>query len=193
MLLPKAYSLQAMTILCKERRRSLAPTGSAGRAVNSVSADVDRLLGPKSLQELRDLDKKISAKLRSNEPIDVEYWEQLLHSISIYKAKAELRSIYKSIIDSRLEELREEQLEEARAIKDKLAVVRNERYIDRAQQLGVAGLQISTKPPSPSINWSRELDPEPALQVSGKDRGLEILDESALWDKIVSDGSVFTT
>ena len=162
---------------------SLEPTRNSSRAASSVSADVDRLLGPKSLQELKDLDQKISTKLRSNEPIDVEYWEQLLHSISIYKAKAELKSIYKSIIDSRLEELREEQLKEAGAIKEKLAVVRDER-------LNKADVQGAAKSTTSSIKWSRELDPEPALQISGKDRGLEILDESELWNKIVCDSSI---
>ena len=165
-----------MTILCKERRRSLEPVSGSIRATSSVSADVDRLLGPKSLQELKDLDKKISAKLQSNEPIDVEYWEQLLHSISIYKAKAELRGIYKSIIDNRLEELRQEQIEEARAIREKLMVVRGEQSSD----VDKSNTSVA------SIKWSRELDPEPALQMSGKDRGLEVLDESVLWDKIVS-------
>ena len=165
-----------MIILCKERRLSLEPLGGSIRVASSVSADVDRLLGPKSLQELRDLDTKISAKLQSNEPIDVEYWEQLLHSISIYRAKAELRNIYKSIIDNRLEELQKEQIEEARAIREKLMVVRDERDPD------VDRPSVSVA----SISWSRKLDPEPALQVSGKDRSLEILDESLLWDKIVS-------
>ena len=165
-----------MTILCKERRRSLEPVGGSVRVASSVSVDVDRLLGPKSLQELKDLNKKVSSKLQSNEPIDVEYWEQLLHSISIYKAKAELRNIYKSIIDNRLEELRKEQVEEARAIREKLMVFRDERHLDIDQ----------SKASAASIRWSREVDPEPTLQVSGKDRGLEILDESVLWDKIVS-------
>ena len=88
-----------------------------------VSTDVDRLLGPKSLDQLKTLEKQISCKLQSNDPIDVEYWEQLLRSISIYKAKAELGGLYNSIIQGRMAELQLEQTREATIAKNKLSMV----------------------------------------------------------------------
>ena len=85
--------------------------------------DIDRLLGPKSLDQLKVLEKQIARKLQSNEPIDIEYWEELLRSISVYKAKAQLDKFYRSIIHGRMAELRSEQQHEADLAKDKLRLV----------------------------------------------------------------------
>ena len=88
---------KTMQIICKDRRQHLKPLGREGRAVGSVAADVDKLLAPKSYEQLEALEKQINAKLRSNEDIDVDYWEQLLRSLLVWKAKAKLKKVYQSI------------------------------------------------------------------------------------------------
>ncbi|KAI1863128.1 uncharacterized protein JN550_009864 [Neoarthrinium moseri] len=106
----------AVQALCSERRQKLRPMGAEERAVSSVSADVDKILGPKSLEQLEKLEGQIKAKLRSDEAIDTDYWGQLLKSLLVYKAKAKLQKIYASIKETRIETLRERNPEKANAI-----------------------------------------------------------------------------
>lgn len=96
----------ALLTLCKDRRQKLLGTDHEGRAVTSVSSDIDRILGPKTFEQLEGLEKQIKIKLQSDEQVDTDYWEQLLKNLLIYKAKAKLRKICNAIKESRLEELR---------------------------------------------------------------------------------------
>lgn len=138
-----------------------------------MSADVDRLLSPKSLKELEVLESQITRKLQSNEPIDVEYWEQLLRNVAVYKSRAELNAVYKTIIESRLNDLRQEQRGEASYMKKKLSLLLNDS----------SGASISQ---SPTVGYSRHLDPEPLLKLRTEDKSLDITDEQAFLDKNVS-------
>ena len=149
----------------------MMPMAPSVRAVHSVSADVERLLGSKSLEQLNGLEEQVNGKLRSTEPIDVEYWEQLLGSIAVYKAKAELRNIYKSVIDSRRRNLRMQQIAEARHVQEKLAAISEK--MTSASQAG-------------PVAYSRNLDPEPLLKVKVEDKGLSVVEESKFISNIVS-------
>jgi len=88
--------------------------------VSSVAADVDRLLGSKSFKELETLEKQIKTKLRTDEPIDTDYWEHLLKSAQVFKARAKLRSMSRAIVDKRLDVLRKQQKQEADNVKVRL-------------------------------------------------------------------------
>lgn len=90
-----------MKIICHDRRKKSAGDPE-GRAVSSVSLDIDRLLSPKSFEDLEALERQINRKLESNEPIDTDYWEQLLKSLLVWKAKAKLKKVYQSVLDSQL-------------------------------------------------------------------------------------------
>ncbi len=89
-----------MRIICRDRRKKSA-ANPEDRAVSSVSSDIDRLLSPKSFDELQALEVQISRKLESDEPIDTDYWEQLLKSLLTWKAKAKLKRLYQSALDLR--------------------------------------------------------------------------------------------
>ncbi|KAJ9132098.1 Cactin [Pleurostoma richardsiae] len=108
----------ALLALCKDRRQRLQPQGPEGRAVSTVAADVDRILSPKSLAQLEALEKQIRAKLQSNEPIDTDYWEQLLKSLLVWKAKARLAKVYEEIMKSRIDMLRDKDPEGAKALEE---------------------------------------------------------------------------
>src|SRR4051794_9631073 len=112
-----------MKVICKDMMQKLRGIGPEGRATGTVSSDIDALLSPKSYEELEKLEKQIRAKLKSNEPIDVDYWEQLLRSLIVWKARAKLKKVYQSVIDSRLEGLRKQQQEEAESIRTRLQEV----------------------------------------------------------------------
>lgn len=99
---------KALLTLSNDRRQKLNPRGPEGRAVNSVASDIDKILEPKTYEQLEALEKQIRAKLRSDEPIDTDYWEELLKSLLVWKAKAQLKKIYRSITDARLHLLRQQ-------------------------------------------------------------------------------------
>lgn len=164
----------ALSIICSDYEEKLAPSATNRRSTDAVSADVDRLLGPKTLIDLEGLERQISSKLRSNEPIDVEYWEDLLSSVSVYKARAELKGVYSLIIQSRLSALRVEEHAQAADSSAKLALLFGS--VAAFATLDDRSLSHSlTKP-----------DPEPMLRLQAEDKSLEILDENRFVDRIVS-------
>ncbi|KAI4129714.1 MAG: hypothetical protein LQ338_002098 [Usnochroma carphineum] len=163
----------ALRVICQDHQERLALEGSQRRAGNSVSTDVDRLLAPKTAEELEALKAQVNNKLRSNEPIDVEYWEQLLKSINVYSAKAALNKVYKSVIDSRLAEYRRNQAMEAALAEQKLEAV-----LSRKSAASCAA-QI--------IGYSQKLDPEPLLKLKPEDKALEALDERDFMANLAAD------
>lgn len=176
---------KALEVICKDYLDRLEPAASRGLPTSSVSADVDRLLSPKTLTELENLEKQISSKLQSNEIIDVEYWEQLLRNVAVYKSRAELTTVYKNIIESRLNDLRREQRAEAALVRDKLALLTS---ISSSKDLRLDGTTptVDNQNAEPLwLNYSRNLDPEPLLKLRAEDKGLDTIDEKGFMDKLV--------
>ncbi|KAK6522934.1 hypothetical protein TWF281_002363 [Arthrobotrys megalospora] len=180
-----------MKVICQDRQRKSKAAAPEGRAVSSVATDIDKLLSNKSLDDLETLEKQITRKLRSNEPIDVDYWEQLLRSLLVWKAKARLKKVYESVINSRLEMLRRQQRDEAENIKRKLEVVlagplpvmetdEDEDGEGKPHQGRVSQAPKERKP----IQYTRDMDPEPMLKLSYEDRGLEQMDEKEFLRKL---------
>lgn len=178
-----AERFQALKVICRNYQVQLAPTTSRGRSFNAVANDVDRLFGTKSLEELKALETSISSKLDSNEPIDVEYWEQLLSSIDVYKAKAELNNVYKSILDSRLANLRQQQASEASIFKEKMALLL---LSSSKEQESANGQTLASEPVEPVVQYSRQFDPEPLLKLRAEDKGSDVVEELEFIDKIAS-------
>jgi hypothetical protein len=155
-----------MKVICRDRQKTVTPEG---RALNSVAADINKLLSPKSYEQLQNLEVQVKRKLNSNEPIDTDYWEELLRSLTVWKARASLKNVYQAIIDERVRDLRRQQRQEAESIREKLA------------------------PLAPVVNAGETtnhvefegLDPDPLLQVRPEDKSLEIMDESAFLNQVV--------
>ncbi|KAI1121291.1 mid region of cactin-domain-containing protein [Nemania abortiva] len=108
----------ALRTLLADHRLKLKPMGPEARAVSSVTSDVDRILGPKNSEQLEKLEGQIQAKLRSDEVVDTDYWEQLLKSLQVYKAKARLKKIYDTILENRLKLLAQADPEKAAGLAD---------------------------------------------------------------------------
>lgn len=162
--------LQTMKIICRDRQKTSAPEG---RALSSVAADINRLLGPKTYEQLQTLEVQVKRKLSSNEPIDTDYWEELLRSLTVWKARARLRNVYQAVIDERVSDLRKQQREEAEAIREKLAPLAPLITGDEQQLNSIDSAEL------------KGLDPDPLLQVRPEDKGLEIMDESAFLRQVV--------
>ncbi|KIW89845.1 uncharacterized protein Z519_09274 [Cladophialophora bantiana CBS 173.52] len=157
---------QTMQIICKDRQKKLRASGPEGRAMSSVATDIDKLLAPKTYEQLEVLEGQIRTKLDSNEPIDTDYWQQLLDSLLVWKAKAKLKKVCQDVLESRLKNLRGE----------------NEQKALLAQrQLRHAG----GEPASP-VQFSKDLDPDPLLEIATKDKGLEVQDESAFLQNVAA-------
>jgi len=81
-----------------ERRSASVPES---RAVSNVASDINALLSSKSYDDLVTLESQIQAKLQGDEPVDVDYWEQLLNSLKIWKARTRLREMQSLVPPSR--------------------------------------------------------------------------------------------
>jgi hypothetical protein len=178
---------KTMQIICSDRRQKLKPLGPEGRAVSSVAADIDKLLGPKTYEQLEGLEKSIRAKLRSNENIDYDYWEQLLRSLLIWKAKAKLKKVYQSVLDSRLDTLRKQQQEDAQHARATMQIM----FVGRLQ-VSEDGAEQSTDvsdsaQPQPTFLYSSRYDPEPLLKLHAEDKSSDVVDESIFLQKIVAE------
>ncbi|OLL25889.1 hypothetical protein NEOLI_004507 [Neolecta irregularis DAH-3] len=104
--------------ICEDILSRATSDQRAARAVNNVASDITRLFSTKSLTELGKVENQIEEKLRSNEPIDVDYWEQLLKHLRVWKAKAKLRELYNMISRNRMEEVRRRQRNEGRRVQE---------------------------------------------------------------------------
>ena len=174
-------------MICKDYQEKLRPVASRGPSASSVSADIDRLLSPKTLKELENLEEQISDKLQSNEPIDVEYWEQLLRNVAVYKSRAELNTIYKSIIQSRMNDLRREQRAEAVLVRDKLVLLTSISNWKDLKPSGTTSTIDNSDVEPPSLKYSRDLDPEPLLKLRAEDKGFDTIDERDFMDNLASE------
>lgn len=87
----------------------------------SILADVDAMLADKSADDLLALQTSIQAKMRSGEPLDVEYWETMLSRIVVWHSVAKLRETHVHVTQRRVTKFRQQQEREAERQKTELA------------------------------------------------------------------------
>lgn len=167
-----------MKVICRDRWEKSQASAPEGRAVSSVAGDVDKLFGSKKLEELEALEKQIVAKLNSDEILDVDYWNELLRSVRVWKAKASLKKVYADVISNRLTILVNQQKEEARTVRAKLEAilggtkeVLEEGALPEEHSMPISYLEGRVVP------YSREMDPEPMLRLRHDEKALESCDE----------------
>lgn len=114
---------RSMLIVCDDKLEELQEeqqraVGDATSAVNARQDPEERgrinnMLSSKTTEELEQLQDQVRSKLASGEPVDVEYWERVLKSIVVWRAKARLRDMHEAVLSNRLEYLRRKQRDEA--------------------------------------------------------------------------------
>src|SRR5690606_6846027 len=165
-----------MRVLCRDRIERERGKGRAeGRAVGSVKEDIDRLLGGKTYEELDKIEESVVRKLEGNEPVDVDYWSQLLSSLRVWKAKASLKRVYSSVIKGRLEILRKQQKEDAAIVAGRLKEILGGKEEDEDEEMEDVKDAVDTA----------EMDPEPMLRIAMEDKSLEQMDETAFLKQVV--------
>lgn len=92
---------RALQSLLAHQRVKLRPESHEGRVMKSVGDDINRILAPKTYEQLEQLEKQIKAKLNSDEDIDLDYWEQLLRSLKVWKAKATIKKVNEAVTEVR--------------------------------------------------------------------------------------------
>jgi hypothetical protein len=80
-----------MVLVCEDyiaKLRASRSIASRDADVSSaVQAEIASLLTGKNYEELAELQGHVHAKLTSGEAVDVDYWESLLKSLVVWKAK----------------------------------------------------------------------------------------------------------
>lgn len=99
---------QALLVLvraARDERREQRHGGQQQRqqASEVVLTDVDKILHTKTLTQLEEMEKKIEAKLRSDETLETDHWEQMLKRLHVWKAKAELAVVNEASRAKRLQ------------------------------------------------------------------------------------------
>ncbi|KAF2205517.1 hypothetical protein GQ43DRAFT_445974 [Delitschia confertaspora ATCC 74209] len=155
---------KTMKIICKDRREKSKPSASKTSSISSVATDIDRLLAPKTYEQLETLEDQVKKKLDSDESIDVDYWENLLSNLLVWKAKAKMRRVSQAIINERLQTLRKQSEEEAAAVREKL-------------QSTIKGSDPSMQGLSEGVPYNPLLDPEPMLKLRTEDKVLDSYEE----------------
>ncbi|KAK5128661.1 hypothetical protein LTR08_003933 [Meristemomyces frigidus] len=167
-----------MKTICQDRLTQIDTQSDKphARGVGSVASDLDKLLGPKSLEELEKLEGQIRKKLGSGEPLDTDYWEHLLSSLGTYKARARLAAVGRRIVGSRVAGLRKLQIEEARGLRARLDESLESREA-RGQEQG----------DEKEAEGRHALDPEPLLRLRPEDKALASLTETDFAAQLAQD------
>ena len=75
-------------VVCKDRLDRIQANKRMGvEAAAAVEADIAALLAGKTYEDLAALQRRIQEKLSSGEPVDTDYWENLLKKLLVYKAR----------------------------------------------------------------------------------------------------------
>ncbi|KAF8639919.1 hypothetical protein AX17_001170 [Amanita inopinata Kibby_2008] len=146
-----------MMVVCKDcldRIRSNERMGMDAAA--AVETDISALLSGKTYDELAALQRKVQEKLTSGEPVDTDYWENLLKKLLVWKAKAKLKSLHEVVVRNRLEQLRKKQRDEALLAQEEL----------------LAGVARSASKKAAESIMSETVDQEDVSEVEPYDRAM---------------------
>ncbi|WFD05449.1 hypothetical protein MVES1_000779 [Malassezia vespertilionis] len=117
---------------------------STSRVDRAIDAEINTMLSHKTAAELSELQAQIRAKLRSGEPIEVEYWESLLRRTVVWRSIATLQTCHETVLEHRVAQLQRLQRTEAK---------RHEAAV--AEQI-----QAPASAPAPSSRvWNADMEP----------------------------------
>jgi hypothetical protein len=193
---------QSMLLVCAsvlENLRSQRTLGQAqyaeqNRASAGVKAEISLLLRGKTHEQLAALQGQVMRKLKSNEPIDTDYWENLLKELIVWKAKvrcfgrprviasrdraqSKLRDMHEIVLRNRLEQLRRRQRDEARQMQRELARVAPAAQAELA--MPAAAPEAVEDPVDDEVDpYERGMSPDPIVRLAQDEKTLEMLLEA---------------
>ena len=162
---------RAVRSVCRDRLEATKHGVGDARGVESVSSDASKIVKLMTYNELVTLEQQINTKLSSNLPVNTEYWHSLLRAVTLYKAKAQLKSLVDQARTSQNRSLDDKQSEKA---------LRCVRSLGSDSGLAASGLTSSLNRPQ------AQLDPEPLLKVPLSCKSRPIVDENVWLSRVVS-------
>ena len=134
----------------------------------SILADADALLADKSADELLELQTSIRAKMRSGEPLDVEYWDMMLQRIVVWRSVAKLRAVYE------------------KTVREKIAKLQHEQRCDAERQCGELAEQVDTRREYDAVWDAAEMEPpgRPMHDLTWEERQLPMYTPASLRAKL---------
>src|SRR6266542_3075732 len=111
-----------MIVVCDDKLSELQAEEKnlTSKVTAVVKDDINKLLAGKTYEQLNKLQAQIQQKLSGQEAVEVEYWEQQLKTITVWKAKAKLKAMHEIVLHKRLEQLRRKQRQEAIKVQEEL-------------------------------------------------------------------------
>ncbi|KAG0067741.1 hypothetical protein BGZ93_006604 [Podila epicladia] len=191
---------RAMLIVCEDRLSELDKTRNEQSVVAPhIAQDIANKLAGKSYEQLVLLQGQIQRKLAEGGAIDVDYWEALLKTLIVWKAKAKLNSIHQIVLQKRLEQLKSRQMREAEKEKAELAAVlamqtqevdgdtSNLRHggIEEEADMGQDDLDVDMLASANAVPYDRSMSPEPIDTLSREDSSLTVVDQWEDWAEIL--------
>ncbi|KAF9092950.1 hypothetical protein BGX23_003783 [Mortierella sp. AD031] len=191
---------RSMLIVCEDRLNELNPSLKEQSAVApNIAQEMSAKMAGKTFEELTLLQGQITRKLGGGGVIDVEYWEALLKTLIVWKAKAKLNQIHQVILQKRLDQLKARQLREAEKEKAELAAVlamqsqdvegtvaglrevgeEHTEYLQDGDDIDVDALL------APAVPYDRAMSPEPFDTLSREDQDLVVVDQWEDWAEIL--------
>ncbi|KAF7301499.1 NY-REN-24 antigen [Mycena indigotica] len=168
-----------MMVICKDRLERIQLSQRMGvEAAAAVESDISALLSTKSYDQLVALQRQIQDKLTSGEPVDVDYWENLLKKLLVWKSKAKLKSVHEVVVRNRLEQLRRRQRDEAiQAQEELLAGVAKSASQRTEPAVQITEQQQEELTPEELIEYHRAMSPPPLEfgKLTSEERSLDIL------------------
>eukprot|EP00741_Cyanophora_paradoxa_P022631 tig00021493_g21856.t1 len=115
----------AMMVVCEDeleqarRSEELERQGTRGAPSSSgvhsaVEGDIEGIFRGKSARQLAELEGQCRDEIAIGRGVDVEYWENVLKKLSVFKAKALLREVHAGLLKKRLAQLQQEQARASR-------------------------------------------------------------------------------
>ncbi|KAF8351147.1 mid region of cactin-domain-containing protein [Amanita rubescens] len=168
-----------MMVVCKDRLERIRSNERRGlEAGAAVESDITALLSGKTYDELAALQRKVQDKLTSGEPVDTEYWENLLKKLLVWKAKAKLKSLHEVVVRNRLEQLRKRQRDEALHAQEELLAGVVKSASNKVPNNVVSSAQVDLEGAAEEVEpYDREMSPEllDIAKLNSDDRQIRVI------------------
>ncbi|KAF9414031.1 hypothetical protein BGZ94_000534 [Podila epigama] len=189
---------RAMLIVCEDKLSELDRSrGEQSVVAPHIAQDIAAKLAGKSYEQLVLLQGQVQRKLSEGGAIDVDYWEALLKTLIVWKAKAKLNSIHQIVLQKRLEQLKARQLREAEKEKAELAAVlamqaqdvegdiSNLRRGGIEEEFDVGQEDQDVDMSAGAVPYDRSMSPEPIDTLSREDSTFTVVDQQEDWAEIL--------
>ncbi|RHZ66620.1 hypothetical protein Glove_306g88 [Diversispora epigaea] len=181
---------RAMIVVCDDKLSELQEDekNAAANVIAPVKEEINNMLAGKTYEQLNKLQAQIQQKLSGNEPVEVEFWEQQLKALTVWKAKAKLKSMHEIVLQKRLEQLRRKQRQEAIKVQEELesALTSHGAHHVHPVEQETAVEDIEEEIPEPMVEeYDPSMSPEPMPRLSREDKQSEVVDPEEDWKKLI--------